>query len=42
MDFSSLSPIALIVAVMGAATPLLFAAIGELVAEKASARHRSW
>ena len=34
MDFSSLSPIALIVAVMGAATPLLFAAIGELVVEK--------
>ena len=35
MDFSSLSPIALIVLIMGAATPLLFAAIGELVVEKA-------
>ena len=35
MDFSSLSPIALLVAIMGAATPLLFAAIGELVVEKA-------
>ena len=35
MDFSSLSPIALMVAIMGAATPLLFAAIGELVVEKA-------
>lgn len=34
MDFSSLSPIALLVAIMGAATPLLFAAIGELVVEK--------
>ncbi len=34
MDFSSLSPIALIFSIMIAATPLLFAAIGELVVEK--------
>jgi simple sugar transport system permease protein len=34
MDFSALSPAALIVAIMSAATPLLFAAIGELVVEK--------
>lgn len=34
MDFSALSPIAIVVAMMGAATPLLFAAIGELVVEK--------
>ena len=35
MDFSSLSPAALIFSIMIAATPLLFAAIGELVVEKA-------
>ena len=34
MDFSSLSPAALIFSIMIAATPLLFAAIGELVVEK--------
>ena len=34
MDFSSLSPAALIISIMVAATPLLFAAIGELVVEK--------
>lgn len=35
MDFSALSPIALILSIMVAATPLLYAAIGELVVEKA-------
>lgn len=35
MDFSSISPVALIVTVMVAATPILLAAIGELVVEKA-------
>ena len=34
MDLSALNPLALAVAVMVAATPLLFAAIGELVVEK--------
>jgi len=34
MDFSSLSPVALIASVMVAATPILLAAIGELVTEK--------
>ena len=34
MDFSDISPAALIVSIMVAATPLLFAAIGELVVEK--------
>ncbi len=34
MDFSSLNPVALIVSLMVAATPLLLAAIGELVVEK--------
>ena len=34
MDFSSLNPIALIVSLMVAATPLVLAAIGELVVEK--------
>ena len=35
MDFSSLSPVAMIVLLIGAATPILLAAIGELVVEKA-------
>ncbi len=34
MDFSALSPVALIVSLMVAATPILIAAIGELVVEK--------
>ena len=34
MDFSDISPAALIVSIMVAATPLLFAAISELVVEK--------
>ena len=34
MDFSVLNPVALILAIMVASTPLLFAAIGELVVEK--------
>ncbi|HIP22645.1 MAG TPA: ABC transporter permease, partial [Rhodobacteraceae bacterium] len=34
MDFSSLSPVAMIVLLIGAATPILLAAIGELVVEK--------
>lgn len=34
MEFASFSPIAFVVLMMGAATPLLFAAIGELVVEK--------
>ena len=34
MDFTALSPIALILSIMVAATPLLFAAVGELVVEK--------
>ncbi len=34
MDFSSLDPVAMIVLLMGAATPILLAAIGELVVEK--------
>ena len=34
MDFSALSPVALIVSLMVAATPILLAAIGELVVEK--------
>ncbi len=35
MDFSSLSPVAMMVLLIGAATPILLAAIGELVVEKA-------
>ena len=34
MDFSSLSPVAMMVLLIGAATPILLAAIGELVVEK--------
>ena len=34
MDFSSLSPVAMFVLLIGAATPILLAAIGELVVEK--------
>jgi len=34
MDFSTLNPLVLIFSIMAASTPLLFAAIGELVAEK--------
>lgn len=34
MDFSALNPIVLIFSIMAASTPLLFAAIGELVTEK--------
>jgi simple sugar transport system permease protein len=34
MDFSSLSPVAMIVLLIGAATPILLAALGELVVEK--------
>jgi len=34
MDFSSLSPVSMIVLLIGAATPILLAAIGELVVEK--------
>jgi len=34
MDFSSLDPVAMIVLLIGAATPILLAAIGELVVEK--------
>ena len=34
MDFSSISPVALIVSLMAASTPILLAALGELVAEK--------
>jgi len=35
MDFSSLDPVAMMVLLIGAATPILLAAIGELVVEKA-------
>ena len=35
MDLSALDPVALLLAMMMAATPLLFAAVGELVVEKA-------
>ena len=34
MDFSSLSPVALLASLMVAATPIMLAAIGELVVEK--------
>ncbi len=34
MDFSSLNPVAMIVLLVGAATPILLAALGELVVEK--------
>ncbi len=34
MDFSSLNPVAMIVLLIGAATPILLAALGELVVEK--------
>ena len=35
MDFSSISPVALIISLMAASTPILLAATGELVVEKA-------
>lgn len=34
MDFSSLSPVAMMIMLIGAATPILLAALGELVVEK--------